>query len=655
MDSRMDEYFANLPTKEVGDALLKKVEDYQEFLSTSGRLELYRRMYNQYYKALETGARLERLGEMGEFSAISVNDFRNILLHLITMTSSEKISPEPQAINTDHESIAQVILASGLLDYYHTEKRIDARIKVALETCLWAGDAFVALGWDSNMGEDYAVDERGEVLKLGDVDLRNYSPLTCVRDYNLKDASRESWKILVDYENRYELAAQYPELADRILLATADRDKDKFAFELMGNTHSDSDIIPVYEFRHERTKAVPNGRLVRFIDSDIILIDNPLPYKKTHVYRLCPAEQNGTIWGYTVGFDLLPVQTAIDTLNSICLTNISTFGVQNIMVPAGANLKYEELTGGLNVIEYDSLSGPPQPLQLVASSPETYNYLDRMIGAQERISAVNKVTRGQAESVPQLRSGAALAMIQSMAVQFTSWLQQSFTEMIEDVDTGIIEILQTFATLPRVAQIAGKSQKGLMKEWSNKDILQIRRVLCKRGNPMTKTTAGKINLAEQFMNLGMIENPDQLLQVYNTGKLEPATENRTAQLNLIRDENESLTEGKPVVAVITDDHDQHILEHAVVLSSTDARMNPELVAAVTEHIQEHLDLKRSQDPIIAALFKQIPAQGVVPPGGMPPQTPGPQGPIELAPEPSNPQMPTNPLTGQEFDPQTGGL
>jgi hypothetical protein len=658
-EKRADVYFANLPTHEIGDALLKKAEAYYDHLITSGKMGLYKRSYAQYYNALRTGGKINRVGEQGEYSTISVNDFRNLLLHLQVLTSSERLSFEPQATNSDKKTQSQTILASGLLDYYMRTKRLEKKLRGNLETCLWCAEAFGMLSWDVHAGEDYMPDpQTGQIIKKGDIQISTYNPTEVISDFTYKDNDKVPWRMVVDFENRYELAARYPELADLILSVSEDYTREKYSLRIGVSMFEESDLIPVYKFRHEKTMAVPQGRLVELVDADIILVDSPLPYKKIHIYRIAPSEQEGSIHGYTVAYDLLPVQEAQDGMYSTILTNNSTFGVQNIITPMGHNLNLIEVADGLNLIEYDSKLGKPEALQLTGTAQETYNFLSILKTDQETISGVNKTARGTLDTKEM--SGAALALVQSMAIQFSSGLQMSYSEHGEDIGTGIIEILQQFATSPRIAEIAGKSNQFIMKEWSNQDISEITRVMVNMGNALTKTVAGRVNLADQYLEKGMVKTPEEYIQVLNTGRLDPLTEGIQAELLLIREENEAMMEGQPVKAIWTDNHLIHLQEHKVVVASVEARKDPKLLAVALAHMQEHLNELRMQDP----LWAQIHGQPMVPPPLDPPPPPGGEmgpaldatpGVVQQAGEVGMPEMPTNPLSGEQFDPATGGL
>jgi hypothetical protein len=262
-----------------------------------------------------------------------------------------------------------------------------------------------------------------------------------------------------------------------------------------------------------------------------------------------------------------------------------------------------------------------------------------------------------------------MALVQSMAIQFNSGLQQSYAQLVEDVGTGVIRLLQNFADTERVATISGKSKRSYMRSWTKHDIADVSNVVVDIANPITKTTSGKLHLADQLLAKGMVESPDQYLQVLTTGKLDPVIEGKQAEIMNVRAENESLSDNDPVVAVATDNHALHITEHKTVLASPEARRDPTIVQATLGHIYQHIDLLRKTDPGLLAILGQQALPPAQPPGGqgtvLPGGNPESVNDLGLSPPPSaeeagvnlpsKPGMPDNPLTGNKFTPETGGM
>jgi hypothetical protein len=222
-----------------------------------------------------------------------------------------------------------------------------------------------------------------------------------------------------------------------------------------------------------------------------------------------------------------------------------------------------------------------------------------------------------------------MALLQQQAVQSTSAVQSSYTMALENVGTALIELLQTFAVVPQIAMIAGKSKRSMMREFTNKDLQGIGRVFINRANPLTKTGAGRLEIANNLLQIpGMIKTPEQYLGVLTTGNLEALYQHDNSQRMLMITENEMLMDGKAQMAVLTDDHAMHVLEHSCVLNSPEARENPQVVQATLGHIQQHLDIAKTMDPVTAAMlkqasfFQQAPIQQQAPPEGAPMPTEG---------------------------------
>lgn len=603
-------YWASVPVEDIATEMLERVNDFYNFMTVSGRLSLYYRSWLYYYRPRSNGARMNSDGEQNELTTIGINHYRNLLVHLETMTTSQKPAFEARATNTDVKSMSQAILANGLLEYYMREQHLDRVFKTGVKTALQLAEAFVVLGWNAKGGKTYGQTAMGAQIFEGDLIYQNFGPQDVIRDFTLTSPKNEVYWITREWKNKYELAAKYPDLEDDIL--NCDPDYLTMAASTVFRLNTDeSDNIPVYTLRHAPTPALPNGRYTEIIDNNTVLLDGPLPYEQPHVYRIAPDEESGTIFGYSVAFDLLPMQENLDMLYSTVASNQQAFGVQNILSPKGDDLSTTSLMGGLNQIHYDPKLGKPEPLMLLATAPEVFGHMDRIERAMETISGVNSVIRGNPEA--SLKSGSALALVQSQGIQFSINLQQSYASLLEDVGTGTIKLLQTFATAPRVAMIVGKANRPLMREFTGQDLSDISRVLVDMGNPLTNTTAGRVNLAEALQAAGHISDPDQYILVLTTGRFEPVIQGKQAELLLIKAENEKLADGVAQRALLTDKQLQHINEHAVILASPEVRDDPNspAVQATLAHIQEHMDIL--QNPANAQLLILMGQQPLPPP------------------------------------------
>lgn len=647
-----NKYFAADDADETVNYLVQKSTYWFNLLNANRYIDKLRRSWESYHGAYYDSSYSDSHsisfgGESGELTNMAVNHYRNIARHIHTMITSSRPAFQPRSINTDYKSQVQTTLASGLLEYYMREKKLEQYLKTAAEYAIVLGTGYIKMEWNATSGEIYdyidpsedeifgyddegnPLDDSGEVLEPfpvyeGDVEFTNLSPFDVVFDSTKESPMDHDWVLCRTFKNKFDLIAKYPEMKEEILKIRTKSDLQSYRLSL--TSIDDTVDIPVYEFYHRRTESMPDGRYLLYLDTDTVLMDTAMPYRSLPVYSIMPSHYLGTPYGYTPMFDLMPLQDAVNSLYSTILTNNNAFGVQSILNPRGNDIRIAQVEEGLNFIEYNPVvgggqSGKPEPLQLTQSAPETYNFLQMLVKDMETISGVNSVARGNPES--SLKSGAALALVQSQALQFISGLQQSYVMMIENLGTGLIELLQDFAKVPRVAAIAGKSNKMKMQEFSSKDIESISRVVVDVGNALASTTAGRVQMADNLIQMGLITNAEQYFSVINTGRLETMTEGANNQALLIRAENERLVDGETdVVATAVDKHSLHIREHMNVLADPDLRMDAELSTRVLAHINEHIQLLQTTDPNLLALIGEQPLS---PPGGMPINPQGPEG------------------------------
>lgn len=624
MSQRDDVYFAAKPSEETSAILLDRAESWFNNLHYNGYLEKVRDMWCAYhgaqYSSFADSHHIRFTGENDELATLPVNDIRNLAEHIIVMITSNRPAFQARATNTDYKSLVQTKLAEGLLDYYLREKELEVYLKRAVEYAVVLGSGYVKMEWNSTTGEIYDFNEDTKTpVYEGDVQFTNLSPFDVVYD-STKESTMQDWVLCRSFKNKYDLAAKFPEYKERIINLPTKSELYRNRFEFM--SYDESSDVPMYEFYHKRTESMPDGRYMLFLTDDIVLMDTPMPYRTLPLFRISPSDILGTSYGYTPLFDILPLQEASNALYSIIMTNQNAFGVQNIYVPRGADIAVNQLFGGLNVIEGNAQAGLPTPLNLTQTPKEIFEMLDRIDRKMETLSGINSVARGNPEA--SLRSGAALALVQSMALQFISGLQQSYVKLIEQSGTALINMLKDFAAVPRVAAIVGKNNRSFMKEFKGDDLTNVNRVIVDVGNPLASTTAGRVQMAENLLQYGLLKNPKQFITLINTGNLDVVTEDEQTEMLLIRAENEKLVANEKVIAMATDSHQEHINQHKSVLADPDLRFDPELVARTLGHIQEHINLLRNTDPDLLTILG---VQPLNPPAGPTPED-GASGPMQ---------------------------
>ena len=627
---QQEEYWGAQDTRKCADEVVKRCDDYWKFCMSRGWFSMWRRLYYAYNPNRYTIGQTVLAGESNEYRTIKVNHFRNLLEHIQTLSITDRPAWQPQSVNSDSKSQKQCIIAEGVLDYFMREKRIERHLRDATRNALLFTEGYVMETWDTSAGEAIATDqETGHTRHDGDIHYTSLEPVDVVRDPNLKSYAQRSWIVVRTYENKYDVAKKYPEYETEIIgqQAGITADNHYLGGQFLDRS-TESDQIPILTFFHVKSPAVPAGRQMTMLPDGTVLTDGVLLYKHIPVHRISPSDQVGSPMGMSVSFDLLPVQEMIDAHFTTILSINENYGIPKILLPVGSEISADNMSAGFQSISYNPQAGKPEVMAMPIAPPGMFQAMEVLIQTMETLSGVNSVSRGNPEA--SLKSGSALALVQSMAIQFHAPLQQSYIQLLEDVGTATIDILKDYADSPRIIQIAGKRNKGIIQQsFSNQDIDSISRVQVQVGNPLSKTVSGRLSIAQDLLQNKIITTGQEYLMVLETGEIEPLTQGASAELLNLASENEMLGEGEDVPVLFTDNHVLHIQEHSALASDPLVRTDPNQFAVIAKHIMDHLT--SLSDPAYQN-YRALVNQPTLPPPGGAPQgpPPGPQGP---APQP----------------------
>ena len=627
--------------------LTHKIHAYYQFLDASGLFTLMERAHRVYYGGLQVGsqggmfdsATLTRGGKQGELTLAKANHFSNVLDHTVQLSTSVKPAFQGRAVNSDHKSMSQAALGTCVVDYYWRTAELTP---MYVEGCQWGmryGEAAVHRPWDKGAGSAYVADpESGTVLKEGDLSFELLGPPDVIRETTLTTHDLD-WVVTRSRVNRWDLIARTQNEDERgKLLKVSNTEFDRyqsFSFRISKALEKTSDYINVWTAYHRKTDAMPEGRLFVFC-GDVKLYDGPIPYEEIPLDFIRPRTLSGTPFGFSPAWHLLGIQQVIDILTSTIVTNQSTNGLNNLWTKTNDPIAVASISGGMKNLMSDT---KPEVIKLVDTAAEVFEFRQQMIAEMETLSGINSTVRGNPEA--SLKSGNSLALVVAQATQFAGMLEASMQTAQEATATGIIRSLRDFSRSKRVANIVGAANRSFRKEFSpEKDLSAIERIVIEPVNPLSKTIAGRLELATNLREQGLLKTAEQYLTVLRTGQLDPALESSGAfEMLNIRAEGEYLQDGKPVMAIISDHHATHILEHLALLATPEAREDPQFVIRVLMHVDEHemrwQELGRR--PALLAATQQQPPPPPPMPMGPPPGAPGAGGPPGTVMQPPGPE------------------
>jgi hypothetical protein len=652
----VDYYWALAEPTEMVNHLLARKETFYRFINHSPLftkvLRLWQYYYNLYYDGAQDWGDMDILmgGDQGEQALISVNHLRSVIHLLVTYTTQNRPAWDVMAINSDSRALRQTRFARGLLNYYMEERRLEQLLRKCVEMSFVLMVGYLRAIWDPSLGRELASEgnpeeagfNRGSVYREGDVFYDLPTVFDVVHDFTLQDWSMNEWLFVRKPVNKWKLAALYPEKADRIIGYASDvriiQDLDRVGQIYLSNDVN-ADFIDYWEFYHVPCPHLPYGR--KFcMTGDIDLSDddweNDLP-----VYRMVAADFLLTCFGYSPGFDLMGVQEGINMLFSTLTTNINNFGQQKVWLRTGNTVNLAEIDAGCTVFQSKD---KPEPLNLLPPPGNIENIANLFIQQIELTSGVNSVARGQPEA--SLRSGDALAIIDAKTTEYVSNPVANYYNLLSQIGTATIHLLQRHADSPRVASIAGVNNRSSLKIFSKEDLAEVDLVRVVAGHPFMRSLAGREHVAAQMIQAGLVTK-EEYFTVLTTGELKPLTRAIESQLDVIHDENEilivpqfdpnQLPLGLPQELLVEwvsknvklpqplihDDHVLHVKEHTAILDTTELRTHPVIAPQVLAHMKQHMELMftpMAQE--LALLLGYAPAP--LPPMGMGAPAPGPK-------------------------------
>jgi len=574
--------------------------------------------YSTVLEAESWESSLSFQGEQSELVKMVIPQARSIARQFIGVVTKQKLAVQAVALNDGGSDLTEVVrLGNGVGNRLIKAQDLDAKKVDLAEKAYLDGTAYLGAFYRTDRGEEHAVDqETGQMLYKGDVEMPTFAAADVFFDYSIENFKDLDWVEIRVKKNRWDMVAQFPDLADQIMALSSCRNES--ASDRYMNI-SDEDMIYAYELYHRITPAMPQGRMLMYSSDKTVYHDGPNEYKKIPLSQFKPEKVQGTGHGYPLFSNLLPAQEMLDFEFSATATNHSAHAVQNVTAPRDANIGVQQISG-MNFISFTPVSGVsgggrPEPLQLTASSPESPKFREELKSHMMELGNLNAALRGSPP--PGVTSGAAIATLTTTAIESMTPFSDALLTCIEEGLENGINAYCEFANIERLVEITGKNFQMSTKKFLGSQLDKIKSMKITRINPVMLTSAGRSDLADKLMQAGRVKNVQQYMSILEGAPPEVIFKDELSENDLLEKENEMLTEGETPKALITDDHALHILSHNSLLNDPYIRSSGENLQVILDHILEHLELDKTKDPYLTAMLRtgKAPQQGPPPSGG----------------------------------------
>ncbi len=643
--SQSDHYWAAGDESEFAKSYFAKVAADGGASGNGALTALQRLAYLHYYGALPIGflgerptsAAATRSGDQGENVEVRVNQFHIHVNAKHQIIVAPKLAWGCQATNTNAQSMADASRGSSILEYLwksgpYEQMAIGADLGAGL-----AGEEFLFTYWNKQGGKAIArVDAQGQTVAPdavgadgepvaatvkyeGDVDCYAVPAWDVLRQSNAKTYEASPWRSARVPRNRWDLIAQYPDQKEQILKVPA-------AVNNQGNSQSgfgqstDPDTVICHYFFHKRTPSLALGLQAVLLSADCVLEFQALEacYQHLPIHRFRAKDLKGTPYAYTSSWEAMGIQDIITDLQSSLATNIVTFAKQMISAESGDDLPVNQLGNGPAIVYRPKGSQVPQPLALAAAQPEMFKHLERLRGDLRATFGLNDMAMGEPPQGPP--NAQAWALLATANITNNSDEQRNFIDGVRSVGRSLLAIIKAKMSTPRKVAIIGEFGAAVPKidEFDKQDFAGIDDVSVEIDNPLMQTAAGRLPIAQMYIEQGFVQVPEQLETLVTTGKLEPMTQVLRNELIWIASENEQILKGEVPAAMVSDSHQLHIREHKDAMFVPNGRSNPATIQAYNAHLNQHVQLAMSASPQLMTLLGQASPQPPAPPPGAPP-------------------------------------
>lgn len=700
-DDKRTYWAAELEPKKFIARALERFEWRQNQFRYSGNWWRAQQLIGAYYgRRLDSGltsADLRLSGEQGEVIGYTINGVRPVVNTLLGLIFGNRPAVKPVAENGDAESLAATRLAAKVWQDFQGKLSIQDVELNAIRGGLLASEYSIGQAWQPKGGEEWSADpETGEVVYSGDINLFLLPPWRVSFDPTGADQESKRWVIFCRPVHKWDTIARTNDevVKEKLINGAYDPGRrfaaDAYAIDrLLGETMPADDTLWVWEVRHLPSPALPGGRLVRFVEPDIILFDSaahdagyPYDSDDLHAYTYCPEQVISGQMGHTSMFDLLGTQRVLDIATTATATSANLLGMPFIWQQKSSGAPdVTRLSSGPSIYESET---KPEKLQFDPVDASLISLVGFLKSTMTESAALNDTVMGRPGS-NQTASGQALQRAQ--AVQFNQVSQAEAIKLVKRNANGILKLSQRFADTPRELRVASAGDTYEVMQWNAAALRGVKCFDVEVVDPMSNSFEYRQTKAEMLIQSGNLK-PEDLPTFLETGTLDSALKKQKMSAETIErnqallfkgiglpplDAFASAQEGQPVfiddgkehvIILKSDNHKDAIDSYLAVINSPMARTNEKLAQVATEAVNESKRLWESLTPNECIMFgvPMLPThqQQLAAPPMMPPGPGGPEmAPPGMPPMPNEnvklPAPPENPLTGEQEEPSATGL
>lgn len=615
-----DVYFAADDTDKVIDRCQREIQTWGSTSTGSNVftniMMAYWRNVAAYYSTLiepdSIDTALGFAGEKGELVRCLIPKARLLIRQYVALATRQRYQFEVTTDVNDATPVETARLGKSLINAEVEKNSVDMLGERITEACLVKGMCWVSDTWATDQGEIWGRATDNTVLYTGGTQIEVHDLHEVIFNWSHAEEKNLEWLIIRRRKNRWNLVAQFPELADEIKsLPSIRTERMNFPTFNLAVMNDDEDYIYVNEFYHKPTPALPFGRMLVYGNQNTVFFDGNNPYEKIPARLFRFQNIDNTLLGYPLLSSLLPAQEMLDHEVSVISSNHQAFGVQSVLVPKGSDISVQDTKTGLNFISYTPQNaeggGEPKALQLTATPPEIFQMQQALSAMLDELSGINATLRGQPPA--NVTSGAMAATLAAQALEFITSDTKGLTLGIEALMQMSLDNYKLFAKVEQIIDVVGEGNTSAVEQFKAQRLNNLKRVKCRVGNPLMATVSGRLQLGEAILPMlqaGDNQAVSKYLGLIEGAPVESMFDSELSENTAIQQEIESLMKGETVTPYMTDNHPAYIREYRKILYNQNVRRQGQIVQHIMDLILERLKLEQLCPPELKAILRGLP-------------------------------------------------
>lgn len=548
--------------------------------------------------ATNSNQELHFAGQHDEYALFRVQLARRFIQQRKMMAQGERLNFTGVATNNDVRTLAEVKIATKAVEFLLRQSNLEQQANKGLESLANFGASALLLTWDYEGGELVPaevpeLDAQGQPVQMPVIDEATGQPAVDEATGEpqmqpmMKMGQKKSgapkirklypWQFAFDPYleedhpqiiaktpvNKYELAAAFPEVYDRIVACSIDSemgDDALFAWGGMRTVSSDTVVLRQYFCRN--SKAVPGGRWAGYVrDVPLWGVDEIVPCPLDYTLPVKPMigpNYFGTGFGYPESSDLLSLQTVINEVISMCVTNIQKRGNSNAYKRDDVPIDAESWSKGGSLIDLPGGAEPPKWDEPPKMDSLSQYILEFCLNQARLMLGSNSVTEGNPDA--NITSGSFAVLLVNVAQKYANDMQEAYDRAVTEVANDALELTRKNAENGFWAEVGGIGNAPYASIIRAEQLQNLRRVTLQRSSPVLSTFPGRTEVFDRIVNLPKPDRADAA-DMLCTSSMDSFTERDQSWKIRVRKENEQLLQGQNPVVTIWDDHKLEGPEH----------------------------------------------------------------------------------------------